>query len=670
MVERAFWSVPLSLAISSIATVLIGKFVSLSAVVVLFEASAALWLVVLGREWVSLRRSGRKWIVGWRPLGGTGMTIIIIWIAVCILSLVDLQSNQRLFMSVPAYDHSARVNWTESILRTGIPPANPLYYSEHSAPLRYFYFWNAVCAVIGKMAHLPIRVVFIASCIWSGFALAALIGLFLKHFLVSEQLLRRRFLLAMFLLLVTGLDICVQSWNIVFYQVLTAEFEAWSMGEITSWIDSLLWVPHHVASMVCCMFALLLAWMAGENRTSNLAATIAMIAAALASAFGMSIYVTFAFFLVMLAWAFWQIVIEHNPRSPLLLAAGGAVAAVLLLPYLSEMAHNPSKIVGGSVFAFAIREMFSPDALLKLRPFQLLATSHPWGARNLANLVLLVPGYFFELGFYLAVFPVYLVSAWRRRKPLSPAERSFLFIILVTLLIASVMRSSVLQSNDFGWRAALLLQFPLLLLATDFLTNWGLLGNNRSKLVDCDGLPHCTPYWFRSITSLALILGIAGTSCQVLLLRLDLLMMNAAHNSEVMKQSHRAYFSAIGYAQLEKAIPRDAIVQYNPASRGSIWTHLADLFGINHQSAISSDQPWCGSELGGDPGNCPIMASAIDSLFMGATAEQARVTCGQFGIGYLVANVYDSAWEDRNGWVWTLKPVVSDKEFRALDCHP
>jgi hypothetical protein len=63
------------------------------------------------------------------------------------------------------------------------------------------------------------------------------------------------------------------------------------------------------------------------------------------------------------------------------------------------------------------------------------------------------------------------------------------------------------------------------------------------------------------------------------------------------------------------------------------------------------------------------MASAIDLLFKDATAEQARATCNQYGINYLVVNVYDSAWNDRDGWVWTLKPLVSDEEFRALDCH-
>ena len=669
LVERFFWSVPLSIATSTIASVLIGKFVSLAAVVAFFLASAALWLVVLGREWLSLRRSGRTWIVGWRPLGGTGMAMAMIWIAVAILSLVDLQSNQQLFMSVTAWDHSARVNWTESILRTGIPPANPLYYYGHSAPMRYYYFWNVICAAVGKMTHLPTRAVFIASCVWSGFALAALIGLYLKHFLVPGELLRRRFLLSISLLMVTGLDICVHFWNVFFlHGSLPGDLEWWSAGQITSWLDSLLWVPHHIASMVCCMCALLLAWMAGKDRAHSHTASIALIAAALASAFGLSIYIAFAFFLVMLAWALWQIAIERTPRSPLLLAAGGAGAVVLLLPYLLELTHNQSKMAGGSVFTFAIREMFPPAGLLGTHFFQYLATGHPLAAENLANLILLLPGYIFELGFYLAVFLVYLVPAWHRRKPLNPAERSLVFIVTVTLLLISVIRSSVLKQNDFGWRGALLLQFPLLLMASDTLTTWGFLNHDGNKSVDCDGLPHCTPYWFRSIASIALLIGVFSTLCQVLLLRFDSSLMSAANNQDAIELSHKAYFSSIGYAQLNAFIPRDAVVQYNPGSKIAWWME-PDLFGIDHQTAIAGDQPWCGSELKGDPGGCLVMASAIDSLFKGATAEQARATCSQYGIGYLVASVYDAVWNDRNGWVWTLKPVVSNEGFRALDCH-
>jgi len=673
LVERFFWSLPLSIAISTIASVLIGKFVTLAAVVAFYLVSAALWLIVLGGEGLRLRRSGRKWAIGWRPLGGKGTMLLLIWIAVAILSLIDLQSNHQLFMSVTAWDHAARVNWTQSILRTGVPPANPLYYYGHSATMRYYYFWNVVCAGVGMMTHLPIRAVFIASCVWGGFALAALIGLYLKHFLVSEANLRRRFLLAISLLMVTGLDICVHLWNFVFLHFLPrADLEWWSAGQIASWLDSLLWVPHHVASMVCCMFALLLAWMDGQEGTRRQAASGALIAAALASAFGLSIYVAFAFFLVMLAWALWQIAIERTPRSPLLLAAGGAGAVVLLLPYLSELTHNSSEMHGGAIFTFAIREMFSPDGLLASHSFQLLAAGHPLAARNLANLILLLPGYSTELGFYFVVFLAYLVPAWRGRKPLTPAQRSLVFIVAVTLLIVSVMRSSVLATNDFGWRGALLLQFPLLLLAPDLLITWGFLDHHRSKSIDCDGSPHGTPYWIRFVAFLAIVVGVVGTLCQVLLLRFDLPLVeaieNANHKSEAGKMSHKAYFSSIGYAQLDASIPRDAIVQYNPGSNDALGGTV-DLFGIDHQTAIAGDQPWCGSELGGDPSGCPAMASAIDSLFKGATAEQARATCSQYGIGYLVANVYDPAWNDRNGWVWTLKPVVSDEEFRALDCH-
>jgi hypothetical protein len=81
------------------------------------------------------------------------------------------------------------------------------------------------------------------------------------------------------------------------------------------------------------------------------------------------------------------------------------------------------------------------------------------------------------------------------------------------------------------------------------------------------------------------------------------------------------------------------------------------------------DKPWCGSEFGGDPSGCPAMAAAIDPLFNGATAEQARATCHQYGVQYLVASIYDPAWKDKSDWVWTLSPVVSDEEFRALDCR-
>ena len=136
LIERLFWSVPLSLAITTISSVLIGKFISLAAVVIFLFACSAIWLAILASEWRQLRGGGRKWNIGLRPAGGTALILAMIWIVVAILSLVDLQSNQKLFMSIAIYDHASRVNWTESILRPGVPPANPLYLYKHPAAMR------------------------------------------------------------------------------------------------------------------------------------------------------------------------------------------------------------------------------------------------------------------------------------------------------------------------------------------------------------------------------------------------------------------------------------------------------------------------------------------------------------------------------------------------------
>lgn len=665
---------PLSLGVSTIAAVLIAKFISLTVVVGFFLASGIAWLAVLGREWLRLRRAGRERAMGWRPLGGTALTLALIWSAVAILSLVDWQSGHQLFMSIATYDHASRVAWTESILRTGVPPANPLYLYKHAAAMRYYYFWNVLCAAVAQMSRLSTRAVFIASCVWAGFALAALIGLYLKHFLAVGARLRSQFLLCLSLLTVTGLDICVNFWNLFYlHRPLPDDLEWWSASQITSWLDSLLWAPHHIASFVCCLFAFLLAWMAGENSGEHRnAASVVLIALLLASAFGVSVYVAFGFFLVMLVWAFWQVVIERKLRSALVLAAGGVGAAVLLIPYLRElMTHSSSGLQGGSVFTLAVREMFPPDGLLATHLFQQLAMNHAVVARNMANLVLLVPGYVVELGFYLVVFVIYLVPAWRGRTPLSAAQRSLVLIAVSTLVIVSLLRSSVLTSNDFGWRAALLLQFPLLLFASEVMTGWKLAERKGSVSDDWTGLPGKTPHWLRSIAALALVIGVTSTVCQALLLRFSIPLaqahLRAIHDPDAGRLPHNAYISAIGYAQLDRSIPQDAIVQFNPDIEP--YLRSADLLGIDHQAAIIGDKPFCGAELGGDPSGCTVMAAGIDSLFNGASAEQARATCHEDGIQYLVARVYDPAWNDRSGWVWTLTPVVSDEEFRVLDCH-
>jgi len=687
LVERIFWSVPLSLAVSTISSVLIGKFLSLGAAVAFFLAAAVLSLGIIATEWFQHRRSSETWNLGLRPLGGTALLLAILWIAVAVLSLVDLQSDQHLFMNLAILDQCFRVDWTGSVLRTGVPPVNPLYLYQHPAVMRNYYFWYVDCAVVAKMAHLPVRAVFIASSVWAGFSLAAVSGLFLKHLLAVGDRLRQTFLRSIFLLSVTGLDLCVILWDLFYlHRRPPFDLESWSGDPVLSWLDTLFWSPNHIVGLVCCMTAFLLAWKSGagkfrvseaepaeEKIGQHRVASVVLIALALASAFGLSIYVTFAFFLVMLVWALWQFVVERAPRPPLLLAAGGAASILLLIPYLRELTHTDSDLQGGAPFAFAVRKTFSADGLLSSSLFHPFATAHPHAALSLARLLLLVPGYAVELGFFLIIFLIYLVPAWRARTPLSPAHRSLLVIAAATIPLTSFLRSSVLALNDFGFRSALLLQFPLLLLGSEALTRWNLDDLQFKSKATSTSPSHFTPPWLRSIATLALLIGFTGTFSQVLWFRFIVPLVEVGHihapqGGDSGNLSHNAWISAVGFAQMNAAIPKAAVVQFNPFHKDAYWV-AADLLGVAHQVAIVSDQEGCGSELGGNPAGCPAMAAAIDSLFNGASADQARATCHQYGIQYLVARVYDPAWKIKDSWVWTLNPVVSDDEFRALDCR-
>jgi hypothetical protein len=670
--ERMFWSVPLSLAISPIASALIGKAFSLAAVVLFLQASAVLFLGILGMEWIRLQRSHKKWNFGWYPLGGTALILSIGWIVFTVLSLVDFQSYHALHMSQSMFDLGSRINWIDSILRTGVPPANSMYFYGKAASMHNYYFWYVICAAVAQMAHLPVRSVLIASCIWAGFSLASLTGLYLKYFLEVGSRLRSQFLLSMFLLMVSGLDICANFWNILYLNNTSSGIlEYGSLDIIPSWPDALVMVPHHIAGLVCCMLAFLLAHMAEKDGEHSHTACVALIAVALASAFGLSIYVPFAFFLITIAWGFWQVAIEHRHRATILLAMGGAGAAIVLIPYLWDLTHTSAGMHAGNILWFSVREVIPPDGLLGLPILQHLSVGHFLAARNFANLILLAPGYVIQLGFYLAVLLIYLIPAWRGRTALTPARKSLVFIVVATIPFHSLVRSSATSFNDFGFRTAFFLQFPLLLLASELITSWNCADRRQNIDTNDSGLPCNTPHWLRSIASFALVIGVASTLCEVLALRIVLPLVDAktsaGHDPAAPNFSHNAYISSIGYAKLDVSVPKDAIVQFNPNIRLRMWT-TPDQIGINRQAVISYDKPWCGSELGGDPSGCLAMAAAIDSIFNGATAEQARTTCRLYGIQYLVVRIYDPAWKDKNGWVWALNPVVSDPEFRALEC--
>jgi hypothetical protein len=662
--ERLVWSVPASIGSSTIAVVLIGKLFSQAAVEAFLAFSSLCFAGVLCWELfhLRLRQDEKPFRLG--PFGGRTALLAVLWGAFTFISLVDIQNHQRLFMSLTLFDHGARVNWGESILRTGIPPANPEYFLGRPASLRYYYFWLADCAAVARFARVSMRAAVVGGCAWSGFCIAALIGLYLKHFLQVGARLRRQFLVAIALLSVTGPYIAIDAWYILIANTAPPGLEAWPKGQITSWIDNFFFYPHHTVALACCMFAFLLGWRGSKPGWAQQAASIPIIGMCLASAFGLSIYVAFAFFLILLAWAVWQIAVERSSGPVVRLLLGGIFAAVLLIPYLRELSHSTSKMNGGHVFGFAVRETIPPAGVLALPLMRRIAASHSAVATAIANLALMIPGYAAELGFYFIVLLVFSVALWRGRSRLGPEHRALMVIVLAAFPFISLIRSEVLDVNDFGIHGGMFVEFPLLLLASELVMAWR-DGNKLQPVHDSAMSLPDSPRWLISAAKLLAGLGALSTVYIALMLRFGILLLPEAPQHSL---SHKAYFSALGYAHLDAVIPGDAVVQFNPSGSETFWKNV-DLINIGHQTAIAGDQPWCGSELGGDPTGCPSMISAIVPIFLNADSSQARNICNEYGIQYLVANIYDPVWKDPKSWVWTLKPVVADPEFRAIDCR-
>jgi hypothetical protein len=366
---------------------------------------------------------------------------------------------------------------------------------------------------------------------------------------------------------------------------------------------------------------------------------------------------------VLLAWLVWVVAFERDsrPRLAVLLVAA-LVASIALVPYLRELRAEPSDAAGGSIagsaqhlLRFGVRRVIDPEGLLALPWF---AGSGP-GDRPVAGLVglairllLLVPGYFVELGFFGLVL-VAAVSAARRRR-LGESLRTAVFLTIATLAVTTFVRSTVIGNNDFGWRSALIAQFFLLLLAVAW---W-------------EGALGATSRGLRVAAMAMLWIGLAGTVYQAVGLRLYLPLEEALGRPEQAGLEERAMALRLASDAMEQRVPPGAVIQFN-TGQPSDFFRFAQVMHAGRQ--IASAFPGCAAEFGGSPAACPAIRAGVAEIFepsagRAISASEARAVCRRLGIGDLVATRWDGVWFDRQGWVWTLPSAVDTGEVRVLDC--
>jgi hypothetical protein len=331
----------------------------------------------------------------------------------------------------------------------------------------------------------------------------------------------------MALVTVTGLDICVVLWNLFYFHVPPpADLEAWSRDGIVSWLHTIFWAPHHLVSMTCCMLAFLLAWIheketnRGRDCHSNTHC---------ACAFERVRALDLRHICVLPC---------GDPLGNLEGCHRTHMASCIRFGFRGRGIGRSAPPLSTRLVARAIQPASSVYGRQPLPLFICRSADDPPGwIVGLENLSIdwlrsihprprILPGCFFccpdislELGFFFAVFLIFLIPAWRKRTPLTEAQRSLVFLAAATAPVMSFIRSGVLQTNDFGWRAALFVQFPMLLLGSDLIMSWRVADKARNAPTETAGLPGTTPHWLRSVASFALVIGVLSTVCQALMFR-------------------------------------------------------------------------------------------------------------------------------------------------------
>jgi hypothetical protein len=127
--ERSLWAIAYSFAVTPIAGYLVGRYAGFNAACGLLLGIALVWLVPLWRD---------RHQFAWSRSETTIACAAVAWVAFVVFSLVDIQVGHKLYFSVVLDDQTYRVAFTDSVLRTGVPPANPLYFPGQSQPMRYY----------------------------------------------------------------------------------------------------------------------------------------------------------------------------------------------------------------------------------------------------------------------------------------------------------------------------------------------------------------------------------------------------------------------------------------------------------------------------------------------------------------------------------------------------
>jgi hypothetical protein len=589
---------------------------------IVFYLLATLRLIRHFRQGVAFRRIEMFWAF-----------LVVSGAILVLLELNDIVINDHLVANNAIGDHIKHVLLTDAISRSGVPPANPSFSPDGSQaapqPTAYYYFEAMIASVLSGLNPDRLsngRDAFTALTACTSIELAAIIALYLRLTRGAANAARHA-LIGWGLLSVSGFD--------VFPALLGSEnnrkyVDIWNWkAQVTSWHASILWVPQHVAGLIACVMALLL-FQAIKHEPSNrhIVKYGVLAALTLASAVGLSVWVTFAFA------AFWicyigMLLVGKNVRLALVGIAIGILSLFFASLFLKELLQASS----------------ATKSPVEIHPlvldFQYVKYFHFGSDRGVYRIISLIAAavvmYGLELGFYFLAGVIFVA----RRSVLKshPEVAAEMALLVVTLIIVSFLRSTIMY-NDLGWRAFLLAQFVLLIWGVDVITT---LIQGRPILI--------------GLVILTISIGVFGRG-------VDFVLMRATFNRN--QPTREMFYIRKTYLYLRQHTPPSARIQQSPeenftdAMHGLYSDRQSVMTNLTHAIVFGTPQRLYR----------PVFLDLVPEFWYENATDPsyAQSLCTKYHIDYLVFKWTDVIWHTQGAWIWRFTPWYETPLTRVFSC--
>jgi len=576
------------------------------------------------------------------------------WIVFVTIMLTEFQTGDRLYFNVVAHDFSSRVAIINAITRTGIPPVNPSYFPGHPVYLTYlYYFWYVLCSLIDQVGGkwIDAREAMVASVVWCGLSLMATAALYLRLRNPGGSVKTwKSALRGVGLVFISGADIIpvLMISSVQKADYLEGDIEHWN-EQITAWIGSLAWAPHHVAAMIACLVGVMLLLQAQKQSSSDRRTAMIIAGLAFASAFGLSVFVTIVF---AIFWGIWLIIclIQKNWGTVLVMLIPAVVGLIAISPFLLDLIGNSNSGSASIPLTIAVRAFW---------PVGIFIQGYPTLVRNVIYLLALPINYFLELGFFFIAgflwLQHYSKGIWKQN-PFFVAE---IIILATSVLVGSFVRSTVILSNDIGWRAWLPGQFILLI--------WGVDIIERAFNHNPHGKRPLSPYLKGTSSQLKvfLIIGLLTTLMDIVFLRawpflVDSDVARIPNSFSMDKQLGKRTFAARqAYEYMNENLPADTVIQINPTDKVD---RTIGLYA-NRQVAISVHTAFGISEQ-----ELERKISIVSSIFKEENWRSIDEACNNNFITTLVVNDLDELWNNLADLEKQRAPLYKNQYYAVFRC--